>query len=116
MKWDDEMFEMHQRLLQFLDDHYIMYSYKQCDYVAYPKSEGKPEGYDKWKQGFLQDQKNNQAFKNKIKAREDRKKKPRNPPKVQKLTCKHCGYYYESAYVGSFYQRHNDNCKHKKEE
>ena len=92
-----------------------MYDYKIADYVAYPKSEGIPEGYERWKKKNEQDQKVNQALKNRQKAKENRAKN-RKPRQVKELTCPHCGYYIKSAYYGVYYQYHGDKCKHKKDE
>lgn len=115
LEWDDEMYEMQQKLYDFIENNYIMYDYKLCDYVAYPKSDGIPEGYEQWHKKHTTDARNNQALKNRQNGREFRKKN-RKPRVVKELTCPHCGYYIKSAYYGVYYLYHGDKCKHKKDD
>tara|TARA_R110002012_G_scaffold262806_1_gene445160 strand:+ start:580 stop:936 length:357 start_codon:yes stop_codon:yes gene_type:complete len=115
LEWDDEMFEMQQKLFDFIENNYIMYDYKLCDYVAYPKSDGIPEGYEKWKERARKEASYNSYVKIQQNGREWRKKN-RKPRQVKELTCPHCGYYIKSAYYGVYYLHHGDKCKHKKDD
>jgi hypothetical protein len=68
--WDEEMFEMKRKLLDFIENNYIMYDRNVCDYVYFPKSEGKPEGYDAWRERHFTEHKRNEHFKEKQKRAE----------------------------------------------
>jgi rubrerythrin len=112
MEWDLEMIEMKVKLDKFLNENYIMYSRTTCDYIAYPKSEGKPEGYDKWKEDHLSSQRINSDFRRQQENREKRRKRDkRKREDAPILICQVCGYRTQTYFPGAFNRHHNDNCR-----
>jgi AraC-like DNA-binding protein len=117
MKWDQEMIKMKEKLDYLINENYIMFDLETRDYKFYPKSEGKPEGYDKWYNEYLTKQRSNEAYKS-LKRNvipEIKRKRNRNKEDAPTYVCEHCGYTTQTYFVGAFNRHHNDNCKHKKE-
>lgn len=115
IKWDAEMMEMKAKLDSLLEDNYVMYDLKTNDYKFFPKSEGKPIGYDKWHSEYLSRQKSNELWKRRMDQRiRDRKRRKRKREDAPILICKVCGYKTQTYFPGAFNQHHNENCRFKK--